>query len=249
MASLVEVPADQITARYYGLGRFLELTAKGSVPWIVLTPFFQKEQLFGGLLYSIRAFSGGIPPEHSKPGPDKAFDITSPKLQILLPLQHFNSKTVLVETAKGTWEIPITYIDWPGPSTNEDKATNPPVTPAPIANINAGQQFSDVLPPINEHLLAGAQLKIVAQVPTAVGPSKSWVKPSYNPTYFKLVDSTHEAGSITWTFEWAKLPTEPGENPQLIDITTTTFNGLFGASAVTSRIIQGYIVSFVVLSK
>ncbi|KPM40510.1 hypothetical protein AK830_g6037 [Neonectria ditissima] len=244
MASLVEVPADQITARYYGLGRYLELTAKGSVPSFVLPPFFQQEQFFGGLLYSIRAFSGGIPPEHSKPGPDTPFDITSPKLQIFLPLLHFNSKTVLVETAKGTWEIPITYIGWPGPSDDEDKTSDN----AANGNINAGQQYSDVLPPIKESLLDGAQLKIVAQIPKTVGPAKAWVKASYNPTFFKLVDSTHEDGSITWTFEWAKLPTGPGESPQLIEVITTTFNGLFGASAITSKIYQGYVVSFVVLS-
>lgn len=253
MAALVEIAADQITARYHGLGRYLELTAKGSVPAFWLEPFFTKEINFGGLLYSIKAFVGGPGPVGIK-GESTPFNITT-KLQILLPLEHFNSKTVAVETAKGTWNIDIEYIAWPGPPA-EDKATNLLAAVAPAAatpaatggnNINAGQRYSDVLTPIHETLLIGTPLKITAYVPTIVTQSKTWVKPSFNPAYIKLVNAEHEFGAIIWTFEWNTA--ESGPDPQIIDITTTTWNGLFGASSVTSKIIQPYIIKGIVLDK
>ncbi|KAH6892364.1 hypothetical protein B0T10DRAFT_458077 [Thelonectria olida] len=246
-APLVDIPASQITATYHLFGRFLVLTAKGEEHAFYLAPTFQREVFFGGLLFSLRAQPGGPGPVHLKNQPPVEpipFDISN-KFNILLPEPHFNNSTVSVETAKGTLSIPIEYEGFVSPP--GDKSTT--VDADKGNDINAGQRFSDVVTPINEHLLDGSQLKISAQIPQTVAPAKAWVKVHYNPTYFKLVDSAHEAGSITWTFEWAKLPTEPGENPQIIDVTTTNWNGLFGVSSITSKIIQGYIVSFVVLSK
>ncbi|KAH7129235.1 hypothetical protein EDB81DRAFT_907263 [Dactylonectria macrodidyma] len=242
MATPVPVPSNDIKATYNGLGRFLELTAKGELPSWILTPFFKREPLAGGLLFSLEAFRAG----YGKPTA-KAFETTY-KLDIDLPQPHFNSSSVLVQTSLGTFAIPIEYIDIPGPGPVKTKgnSANNGVNANDEANTDT-TVVGDVLPPINEYLPGDADLNITAQIPREVGHGKSWIEPSFNPDYFKLVNATIAGGAINWTFQWNKIPTGEGENPQGINITTHTWNGEVGPAARNSRIVQPYIVHFVLL--
>ncbi|KAH7139848.1 hypothetical protein B0J13DRAFT_638861 [Dactylonectria estremocensis] len=241
MATPVPVPADAIKATYNGIGGFLELKAKGELPSWILPPFFQREPFVGGLLFSLSAFRAG----YGKPT-QKPFETTY-KLDIILPQNHFNSASVLVETSLGTFAIPIKYIDIPGPGlviptgqktsngSNADEELKPYVV------------LGDVLPPIAKYLPGDTDLTITAQIPKTVGDAKSWINPSFNAEYFKLVNATITGGAINWTFKWNKIPTGQGENLQALNITTSIWNGELGPSAKNSRIVQPYIVHFVLL--
>jgi hypothetical protein len=164
-------------------------------------------------------------------------------LWVTLPEAHFNSKTVSVETAEGTWSIPIEYEDL---LLDGSKSTTLTFSDDGQSVIG-GTIHKDVLTPIEENLIDGHRLKIVAQIPQKVLPAQAYAIIHFNRTFLKLIDSTYQAGTIIWTLEWDKLPTEIGEGPQLVDVVTTNWNGLFGASSVTSKIVQGYTVSHVVI--
>lgn len=242
MASPVSVPASAIKATYYGgfgLG-YLQLSAKGEVSAVTFTPFFRREPLAGGLLFSLVAYWGGLLPEGTKPSP-KPFDISN-KFKISLPQPHFNNTSVLVETLSGTYTIPIEYIVGgpgpvkpPGKDSNDSSADNLAIT-------------GDVLPPIDRPMLADGELVIKATVPKIAGFNRAYVRPSFNPEFLKLVNSEIDNEDISWTFTWNKLPTGENENPQLINITTTQLPSELGPGyARQTRIVQGYIVTLLQL--
>ncbi|KAF7550948.1 hypothetical protein G7Z17_g5364 [Cylindrodendrum hubeiense] len=226
MASPVPVPAADIAAVYNVSGRFLELRAKGELPSSILPPFFKREEFFGGLRFSLRSFSAG----YGKPV-QKPFE-SSFKLPIQLPVDHFNNKSVAVETSLGTWTIPIHYDGLLGSAQGDS---------------NDDAIFGDVLTPINEFLTSDHDLSIRAQIPKTTGNARTSIDPEFNEDYLKLVTSGIFDGAITWTFKWNKIPTGEGENPQFINVTTSIWNGEVGPIARTSRIVQPYIVHFVVL--
>lgn len=243
MASPVSVPASGIKAVYYGgfgLG-FLELSAKGEVPSVTLTPFFKREPLAGGLLFSLVAFSGGVFPPGTQPPPLKPFDVTN-QFKINLPQPHFNNASVLVETQSGTYTIPIKYISGgPGP-------VKPPGGDSNDSSVDNLAITGDVLPPIARPLLAESDLVISATIPKITGFNRAYVRPSFSAEFFKLVNSEIDNEVISWTFTWNKLPTGEHENPQLINITTTLLPSQLGPGiAKQSRIVQGYVVTLVQL--
>ncbi|KAH0421284.1 hypothetical protein CcaCcLH18_13511 [Colletotrichum camelliae] len=235
MAFLVPVKESDISIVYDSNHRKLVLGAKGEIPKVWFNPFFQQETLLGGLSFSIRDFAGGIPVQKG----EKSFDI-SLDFPINLPLQHFNNKSVLIETANGTFPVKIKYTGFaPGPIITGGKDGE-----------EEGTTTRSVLPPITNFLPAPEHvLRITAQIPRAEAPATADVKPSYNRVFLELVDTTVQQGSISWTFKWRELPTAEGTNPQLIDITTHTYNGLVGHAAHNSYVIQGHIVHFVVFEK
>ncbi|KAJ3545673.1 hypothetical protein NM208_g2397 [Fusarium decemcellulare] len=243
MASPVPVPKKDISAEYCVRDRILTLRAKGELPSFILTPSFHREVFAGGLRFSLIAFRTGLGKPKQVP-----FDVDF-KLPILLPMDHFNSKSVTVDTSLGTFDIPIKY-DWPGPGpvipTEEANDATPATTGG---HPKEGSIFRDVLPPINLALLADSELPITAIIPKTTGDAKSYVDISFNEEYFKLVKSSVIDGSIRYDLKWAKLPTGEGENPQFIDVTTSIWNGEVGPIAKTSHILQPYIIHFVVLEK
>ncbi|KAH6691485.1 hypothetical protein F5X68DRAFT_188572 [Plectosphaerella plurivora] len=244
MAPLAPIPAKDISALYDSSTRELVLDAQGNIPGFYFTPFFQRERFAGGLLFSLRAYTGGIDPP-----PKTDFTITE-RVSINLPLPYFNNKSVQVQTGLGSFAIEIKYTGIPGPGavTSQNGTSNGLGALLTGDDHKDGQVVSDVLPPIPEFLTGGADLRITAQIPKQEGNSRTSIVPSFNPEYLKIVDSSYESGQIAWTFQWLKVPVGPdSKNPQIIDITTTTWNGFVGPAALTSIIIQGYIVHFVVL--
>ncbi|KAL0930468.1 uncharacterized protein CTRU02_214543 [Colletotrichum truncatum] len=235
MAFLVPVKESDISIVYDTNHRKLVLGARGEIPKVWFTPFFQQETLLGGLSFSIRDFAGGVPAQKG----DKSFDI-SLDFPINLPLQHFNNKTVQIETANGSFPIEIKYTGF----------APPPVIRGGKDNEEEGTTTRSVLTPINNFLPAPPHvLRITAQIPRIEAPATYDIKPSYNQVFLELVDTTAQEGSISWTFKWRELPTAEGTNPQLIDVTTHIYNGLVGHAAHNSYVIQGHIVHFVVFDK
>jgi len=233
MASLVSVPAADIKAFYHAdEGHYLELIAEGVLPSWVLSPFFKREPWAGGLFFSLRSFSGGLGPSHEKP-----FKATFIE-HILLPQPGFNSTSVLVETALGRFNIPIipaNSADAPGFAASEQKDAS-----AVTATI-----LEDVLPPIKVALTGGEPLVIPAAVPEHKGDGKKgYVEVSFNDVYFKMTNAGISDKTLDWTFQWAKFP-EGKMNPQLINVTTSTWNGMVGPDSTWTRITQGYVVSYV----
>ncbi|KAK1996925.1 hypothetical protein LX36DRAFT_671372 [Colletotrichum falcatum] len=234
MAFLVPVKESDISALYDSNHRKLVLVAKGEIPKVWFTPFFKQETWMGGLCFSIRDFAGGVPVQKG----EKSFDISF-DFPVNLPLQHFNNKSVLIETANGRYSIQIKYTGFaPGPVIIGGKEGE-----------EDGTTTRSVLPPVQEFLPAGQPLRITAQIPKVEAPASVNIEPSYNPKFLELIHSTAQHGSVSWTFKWKELPTEDGTNPQLIEIITHQYNGLVGPAARNSYVIQGYVVHFIVFEK
>ncbi|KAL0940055.1 uncharacterized protein CTRU02_206665 [Colletotrichum truncatum] len=229
MAPLAPIPGSDISALYDTPSRQLILSAVGTLPGIWFTPFFKQEPFAGGLRFSLQAFTGGF-----HPPPKRSFDIAE-KFQIDLPIPHFNNKSVLVETGLGRFTIDIKYTGFGSDSVPSSEPD--------------GNNFRDVLPPIQKFLTGDAELFITAQIPKTEPSGKASVEPSFNPQFLKLVDSIYEDGAINWTFQWAELPLGEDQNPQLIEIITTVSNGYAGPPVQTWQTRQGYSVHLVLLQK
>ncbi|KAK1991629.1 hypothetical protein LX36DRAFT_734956 [Colletotrichum falcatum] len=235
MANLLS--ASDISAVYVTKTKELVLHAK--VQGFILGPKFERVEGFvGGLRFALVGFPGGL-------GPHPDFRAVTDKFIIGLPAPHFNNKTVLVDTAEGLQSIEIKYT-----------GLNDEVLPAGVNSVARQDNSepsvplaSDVLTPINYYLPADCVLCISAAIPKIDGSSKTSVYISFNQEFLRLVTSGVHDGTVTWSFEWSKIPTEKGQNPQLINVKTTVWNGTVGSLAKTSIIVQGYIVHWVVLQK
>ncbi|OHF02018.1 hypothetical protein CORC01_02597 [Colletotrichum orchidophilum] len=229
--------ASKLAALYDSKTRQLVLTAQ--VPAVVLgADFVRVEAFVGGLKFTLQGFFGGVLP----PGTQDFQDVTT-KFPISLPAPHFNNKSVLIDTADGTKTVEIKYTGFDGvaPATGVDFTAGLKIESTPIAG--------SVLTPINVFLPASLETTITAVVPKAEGDSKVSVVPTFNEEFLRLVNATVHNGVISYTFRWAQLPTGQGQNPQLINITTTTYNDLVGPAAKTSSVVQGYIIHFVLLKE
>ena len=243
MSFIIPISASALKAVYFPIlppsfgSGVLTITAKGVVPILVLDPFIQREPFYGGLRFSVRSYDEG-------PGPvgkfESAIDI-SYRLNITLPQPHFQSKSVEIETAGGTVTVPIEYLELSQEVVKLGAENDTSTLPDPII-------IKDVLPPIHASLTGGGDLPITAQIPGTTGFDEAWVKPSFNPKFLKLVNATTHNQTITWTFTWNKLPLDPGQSPQLINVITTTRRAGSPAPPRYTEITQGYLVNFVVLA-
>ncbi|KAH7205553.1 hypothetical protein BKA60DRAFT_655045 [Fusarium oxysporum] len=214
MASLVPIDPKGITAQYHGFGRKLVLHAEGTIPGYFLTPFFEQDIWEGGLRFSVKAYSGGfgkLPKDK-----DVVFDL---ELPILLPIPHFNNKSVLVETAFGTSKIIIDYKEWLAPPQNLELAGQA------AGGGNASSEDADkkssqntiILPPIEHYLIKDGFLPIPARIPKEIS---SWLKIEFNKEFIKLVDTKFEEGTLIWDIAWVKVPSGPSD-PQRVNVITT----------------------------
>ncbi|KAK1573712.1 uncharacterized protein LY79DRAFT_583468 [Colletotrichum navitas] len=202
----------------------------GVVPGFVLGSKFERVKVFvGGLRFALVGFSGGL-------GKLPEFQTVTDKIHICLPAPRFNNKTTLIDTAEGLQNIEINYTGLKGE------------TIASGVNFIA-QRISRHPPPIHSYLPGHCVLSISAVITKAEGHSKVFVNISFNEESLRLVTSGAHDGTITWNFEWSKIPTEEGQNPQLINVNATIWNGIVGPLAKTSIIVQGYIVHFVILQR
>lgn len=216
MASLVPIAPEGISAQYHGQGRYLELKAVGEIPGFFFTPFFEREVWAGGLRFSIKAFSGGA----GKTPPSKDMDISF-KLPILLPIDHFNNKTVLVETAYGTSEVKIEYIGWPEPPHGTEVSVNSKAADGVTTTSDQAKKIdtiTTVLPPIRSLLSDEGTLSITAVIPKEAKPL---LDIEFNSDFLKLVTSSVGEGLIKWELKWVKPPVGK-DNPQLVNVITTT---------------------------
>ncbi|GKT63949.1 hypothetical protein ColTof4_04503 [Colletotrichum tofieldiae] len=235
MANLLS--ASDISALYITRSKQLVLDAK--VPGFVLGPKFERVKGFvGGLRFALVGFPGGF-------GRQPESQTVTDKVHISLPAPHFNNETVLIDTAEGLQIIKIKYTGLKG----EALAAGLNFVTQQEKSGSTGTIASDVLPPINSYLPGDSVLPISALIPKADGDSKVSVDISFNEEFLRLVNASAHDGTINWSFKWAKIPTEEGQNPQLINVNTTIWNGIVGPLAKTSLNVQGYIVHFVELQK
>ncbi|KAF9776148.1 hypothetical protein IL306_005710 [Fusarium sp. DS 682] len=241
MASLVPIDPKGITAYYHSLGRTLVLKAEGKIPGFFLLPFFEQDIWEGGLRFSVKAYSGGyakLPDEQ-----DVKFEY---ELPILLPIPHFNNRSVLVETAFGTSKINIVYLEWPEPPEDEEVAvkTTANETAAPTSNPDKKEaNTTSILIPEHKFLTDDGTLEIVALIPKELS---SWVDIEFNPEFIKLVTTRIEGGFIKWTIRWAKIPTGPNDPQRLNVITTIKHDAtitVWPPIPNIKRIIQPYLIS------
>jgi hypothetical protein len=159
------------------------------------------------------AYSGGfakLPKEK-----DVKFEF---ELPILLPIPHFNNKSVLVETAFGTSEIKIVYLEWPEPPEDNAVAVQSAADDAAASDSETKERKNTVvLPPIHLYLTDEGLLLLSALIPKELS---SGVKIDFNPEYVKLVDTKFENGFIKWDISWAKIPTGASD-PQTVHVITT----------------------------
>lgn len=148
MTALVPLPASAFAAVYDTLPKTLTVFANGDIPNAVISAELVRDDWAGGLKFSLKGYWGGLNP----PG-NKAFK-TQISEQIILPMSHFNNKTVLVETTYGTWSIDIYYtgITPPGKSNGagngavlQSSAKEDLVSPDESISLPA--QVNSVLPP------------------------------------------------------------------------------------------------------
>ncbi|KAK3377966.1 hypothetical protein B0H63DRAFT_547606 [Podospora didyma] len=290
MSVLLPVPGSDMSATYDYLTQTLTVEAKGTIQGWFAGAFVKKDIWFGGLRYSIRGFSNGVPPIEV---PDFTTIDAKYKDHIHLPLDHFNSKNVTVETGLGTFYVEIVYLML-GVGPVKTHPTNGYKTAAAAATTTEGEEPSavvatngtstidepavtattttssdnadtavggklikddsivtDVLPPIHQNLLAPpSTLQISSPIPVTIAlpEIKAYIDISFNPVFFRLLDTRYAAGSIIWTVGWAKLPLGLGENPQPIDVITTVVNQADPKNISTSRNVQSYFINFVVLA-
>ncbi|GJC90115.1 hypothetical protein ColLi_12953 [Colletotrichum liriopes] len=223
MANLLS--ASDISALYITRTKQLVLDAK--VPGFILGPKFERVKGFvGGLRFALVGFPGGF-------GRQPESQAVTDKIHISLPAPHFNNETVLIDTAEGLQIIKIKYTGL------KDEAL------AAGLNFVTQQEKSGSTGTIARDSV----LPISALIPKADGDSKVSVDISFNEEFLRLVNASAHDGTINWSFKWAKIPTEEGQNPQLINVNTTIWNGIVGPLANTSLNVQGYIVHFVELQK
>ncbi|KAF4343980.1 hypothetical protein FBEOM_2024 [Fusarium beomiforme] len=239
MASLVPIPAGDITAHYHGLGRKLVLKAEAQIPGHFLAPWFEQDVWTGGLRFSAKAYSGGLgkQPEKKK----VSFEL---ELPILLPLPYFNNKSVLVQTASGLFPIDIKYIEWPEPKEDDELTIQLADDPVDPKN-NPDQTQRDniiILPPTDYWLILGGILPIPAKIPKEIS---SWVKIEFNPEFIKLVDTQIEEGFIKWLISWIKLPAGT-DDPQTVNVVTTIRHDIlppvFPPISPVTKIIKPFLV-------
>ncbi|KAM0552665.1 hypothetical protein ACHAPJ_007762 [Fusarium lateritium] len=241
MASLVPIDPKGITAHYHGLGRKLVLKAEGKIPGYFFLPFFEQDIWEGGLRFSIKAYSGGfakLPDEQ-----DVKFEF---ELPILLPIPHFNNRSVLVETAFGTSKINIVYLEWPEPPEDEEVSlkTTAHETAAPTSSSDKKEaNTTSILPPKDYFLTDSGTLEINSLIPKELS---SWVDIDFNPEFIKLVSTRIDEGFIKWTISWAKIPKGP-EDPQRLNVITTIKHDatipIWPPIPNIIRIIQPYLIS------
>lgn len=188
MAVLIPLPASDFSAVYAYPN--LTLLAKGEIPRVVLGADLVRDNWAGGLKFSFEGYYGGILPKDPQPA-TKAFS-TEYKEQINLPMPHFNNRTVLVETANGTWEVEIKStgcIPQPKGGLDEVLASAKEDLLSSTESSQSGKIINSVLPPIKVSLPGGQPGQHVVHL-TAPVPEKGFSRSSH--------------GSLVSNRSWAK---------------------------------------------
>ncbi|KAM7216727.1 hypothetical protein V8F06_007837 [Rhypophila decipiens] len=156
--------------------------------------------------------------------------------------------TILVETASGIVEVLVDHIQF-APSSGPDSLTSKINSLRISSSGKALDSVVDVLPPKDIWLPGGVTTRISATISKPeIG---LWPRISVNSKFdhdaLELVDAEAAVGSadqngITYSIKWKTMV----DVPTVFKVITTTWNGELGPEAVTSRVIQPYIVHFVI---
>ena len=234
--SLVPLPASDFTVHYLTATRTLTITAKGLIPGVVLDVFLQRDAAWvGGLKFSFLGHWGGL----GTPPPKEITSVLEEKIN--LPQPHFNSKSVIIETASGTYTVPIEYNY--GDITGLKELS---ISDTTAEAVEPNKSVSSVLPPINVYLTGTGLLAVTARIPTEVPLYR--ISTSFNEEFLRISNVTVSDGAVNYAFKWEKFPEGEG-NPQLLDVITEGFNGVIGPTGRQFRTVQGYIVHGVLLGK
>ena len=230
--SLVPLPADKFYAVYTSKEGLLRVTANGDVPGTVVNCWLQRDQWLGGLKFSLVGYYGGI-----NPPPSQSIE-KSIEEYIALPKCRFESSSVLVETADGTWSIPIRYLGF-GTTGGETTLTKQASLPDSQVNVQ-------VLPPIRINLPGGQPGEHTAAI-TAALPTRSSITnsiaPIINEEFIRIWDAGINGNQVFWLITWEQIPKE---NPVLLEIVTSSGAGPGGSGMLD--VVQGYLVYLVTLT-
>jgi len=236
---LIPFSPPRIEALYDTKFKLLIVTLKGEIDGFWLGASLSRDDHFvGGLKFLFEGYPGGLGEK-----PKQLIELKY-ELHINLPLDHFNSKSVLVETGTATYTVEIHYTGL-GPKTSSDVAAvgTASVEDDVINKLN-NLRISSVLPPIKKYLPGDAELTISARVPLET-PSSVDIR--FDPEFLEIVSSGIVNGEIVWALKWVKFPTKD-DSPQLVDVDTIRGIPLPESNPITaSKVIQGYIVYAVVL--
>jgi len=226
----------KLSAVYNTNTKLLIVTAKGEIAGFWLGPTLRRDHDFvGGLKYLFEGFPGGL---GEKGGVEAN---KSAELFITLPMDYFNSKSVVVETGSGTTVVEIHYTGF-GNAAPALGSTSPAEDDV-VSKLN-NLRIGSVLPPIKEYLPGDGLLSIKARVPHEI-PSSVDIR--FNPEFLEIVSSGITYGDIYWTLKWKKFPTKD-DNPQVVDVDTIRGTPLPPPNPITVfKVTQGYIVYGVLL--
>ena len=237
MAYLIPfLDGPEVFALYDTKTKLFTVTIKGTIAGFWLGPTLRRDADFvGGLKYLFEGFPGGL-------GEKENIDVNqSSELYITLPMDHFNNKTVVVETGSGTKTAEIRYTGLNGVALPGGSSS--PAEDDVVSKLN-NLRIGSVLPPIKEYLPGDGLLTLKARVPHEI-PSSVDIR--FNPEFLEIVSSGITYGDIYWTLKWKKFPTKD-DNPQVVDVDTIYGTPLPPPNPITVfKVTQGYVVYGVLL--
>jgi len=191
MGFLGTIPASKLAAFYDVGGKKLYLYAEGVVKGDTTGFSFNRDTFFGGLKFTLMAWTGPLTGKEQPYQYKEAFDIT-------LPQPHFNSKSVIIVTENHP-DGEIVTINYSGivpPPTNGLKAA------APAENLAAGAPVETASPDsIPLTVLFGLPFNIQEN---ANVPKMGAVDIQYDKTILTLVTAGIKNADIVWTFNSLK---------------------------------------------
>lgn len=244
MPSPVALTNPKFAASYNSFEKILTVFASGQIKSVVLDAWLERDKHFvGGLKYNLVGYYGGL----GHPPPLKPYETNPPlKERINLPQPHFNSKSVTIETDGQKYTVPIQYI-WLNENANtpiQQLAENANFDKTATDANDAEKSPAYVLPAIDVYLPGGETLDIPVRIPTE--SAYYTISPNFDKNFLRLETVAVVDGVIHYSFQWAKDPTEPGTNPQLLEVTTVERGGI---DPISIEKTQAWAVHWVVLNK
>lgn len=207
MGFLGTIPANKLSALYDTSKRALILYAEGEVMGTTYGFNFKQDQLFfGGLKFTLQAWSGPITGKKQAYTHQQSFNM-------ILPSPVFPSGNVIIVTANHPHgvSVPIRYTGLIHPQADLETAK------ADEAKLSAKSKDIAELVPGHTNLNVLFKTKFDIKANSAV-PTKGSVTIDYDSKYVQLVGSSIQGNDIVWTF----LATGMGDT----EIHVTTSGGI-----------------------
>ena len=209
MGFLGTIPADNLAALYDTTKRQLIIYAEGKVQGATYGFNFRQDAWFGGLKFTLQAWTGPLTGKEQPYKHQQAFNIS-------LPSRVFPSDNVIIVTSNHPegLAVPIRYTGMPPHTANLKMATANEIK-AVKQNASAVAENTDGHTNLN--VLYKTEFNITA---SAAVPKYGSCKVSYDTKYLQLQGSAIQDNQIVWTF----LATDMGDTQVMV----TTYGGIDG---------------------